>query len=319
MASRPELDLRNPWIAAGLAYLVPGAGHLYQRRYAKSTIFFCGIMGLFLCGTLLGEGKVVYWRWEPGVHRTIGYYSQFLVGLAALPARLQAMRYESPPFANALPDDPVRRDTTDSLEVGERISSDFRGRFQYIDSSSSESAESPIDDVTGSIELERVTGKFGVSEVKGTLKIDRPDGTVQTLDLSGRPVVGYRVFSFGEVTYQELVRPEDEDRREFSGRRRFLRCQFHTTDHKREGTIEGTVARSTWNWFQVPVEEKALRWLHGTLGRRYELAHVFTWIAGLLNLLAVWDALDGPAYGMGDEDEEEDEEEDGDGSAEAGD
>ena len=37
------------------------------------------------------------------------------------------------------------------------------------------------------------------------------------------------------------------------------------------------------------------------------MASVFTWIAGLLNLLVIWDAVDGPAYGYGDEKKEEDE------------
>ena len=67
--------------------------------------------------------------------------------------------------------------------------------------------------------------------------------------------------------------------------------------------IEGTVPRQFWDWFQVPLEDKALEEIHGRLGRRFELAQVFTWIAGLLNLLAIWDAFEGPAYGYGDEDE----------------
>ena len=37
------------------------------------------------------------------------------------------------------------------------------------------------------------------------------------------------------------------------------------------------------------------------LGRSYEIALLFTWVAGLLNLLAIWDAYEGPAYGYGDE------------------
>ncbi|MFT5091852.1 MAG: hypothetical protein ACI93T_000671, partial [Porticoccaceae bacterium] len=37
------------------------------------------------------------------------------------------------------------------------------------------------------------------------------------------------------------------------------------------------------------------------------LALVYTWIAGLLNILAVWDALQGPAYGYGDEEPDSDE------------
>ena len=49
---------------------------------------------------------------------------------------------------------------------------------------------------------------------------------------------------------------------------------------------------------------------------------VFTLIAGLLNILAIWDAFEGPAYGFGDEhldemDEEENEPKGKDGSQES--
>ena len=37
------------------------------------------------------------------------------------------------------------------------------------------------------------------------------------------------------------------------------------------------------------------------------MAMVFTWIAGLLNILAIWDAVEGPAFGYGDEHKNEDE------------
>ena len=37
---------------------------------------------------------------------------------------------------------------------------------------------------------------------------------------------------------------------------------------------------------------------------------MFTWIAGLLNLMAIWDAYDGPAYGYGDEEPEDEEDPD---------
>ena len=38
---------------------------------------------------------------------------------------------------------------------------------------------------------------------------------------------------------------------------------------------------------EVPPEEASLQNLHGELGRFFALAKVFTWIAGLLNLLAI--------------------------------
>ena len=50
--------------------------------------------------------------------------------------------------------------------------------------------------------------------------------------------------------------------------------------------------------------------LHGKLSQNFDIACVFTWIAGLLNLMAIWDAYDGPAYGYGDEDPDEDEDSD---------
>ena len=62
-------------------------------------------------------------------------------------------------------------------------------------------------------------------------------------------------------------------------------------------------ASPVWNWFAVPLDVEQERELHKNLGKFYELAMVFTWVAGLLNLLAIWDALEGPAYGYGDETE----------------
>ncbi len=32
-----EVDLRNPVVAALWAWIWPGAGHIYQRRYVKGT------------------------------------------------------------------------------------------------------------------------------------------------------------------------------------------------------------------------------------------------------------------------------------------
>ena len=53
-----EIDLRDPLIAGVLAWLWPGAGHLYQRRYAKGMLFMVCILGTFFFGLVLGEGKV---------------------------------------------------------------------------------------------------------------------------------------------------------------------------------------------------------------------------------------------------------------------
>ena len=83
--------LRNPAIAALLGWLVPGAGHLYQGRTAKGILFLVSILSTFFYGLYLGDGKVVYASWRPGDTRW-AYVCQVGVGLAALPALLQANR-----------------------------------------------------------------------------------------------------------------------------------------------------------------------------------------------------------------------------------
>ena len=89
-SSQPiAIELKEPWIAALLAWLVPGLGHIYQGRTGKGALFFVCVFGTFLFGLFLGRGKVVYaslpgqqpWRWQ--------YYCQLGVGLPAMPALLQ--------------------------------------------------------------------------------------------------------------------------------------------------------------------------------------------------------------------------------------
>ncbi len=90
---RPNLkiDLRDPLWAAFLAWLWPGAGHLYQRRYAKGFLFMACIMGTFLFGLGLGRGRVVYASTRPNDFRW-QYFMQLGVGLPALPALAQAYK-----------------------------------------------------------------------------------------------------------------------------------------------------------------------------------------------------------------------------------
>jgi TM2 domain-containing membrane protein YozV len=83
--------LRNPAIAALLGWLVPGAGHLYQGRTAKGILFLVSILSTFFYGLYLGDGKVVYASWRAGDTRW-AYVCQIGVGLAALPALVQANR-----------------------------------------------------------------------------------------------------------------------------------------------------------------------------------------------------------------------------------
>lgn len=107
----PEIDLRNARLAAFLAWLVPGLGHLYQRRTGKGLLFMITILSTFAYGMYLGDGRVVYAsttklpiptglsrrafqdvmlsfdRWQ--------YFCQLPVGVVALPAYVQTWRVES--------------------------------------------------------------------------------------------------------------------------------------------------------------------------------------------------------------------------------
>ena len=86
-----NVDLKNPAIAAALAWLIPGAGHFYQGRRGKSILFFVCIMSTFLFGLGLGRGRVVYASAQPGDYRW-QYLFQVQCGLVALPAIGQAMQ-----------------------------------------------------------------------------------------------------------------------------------------------------------------------------------------------------------------------------------
>jgi hypothetical protein len=93
---RPNLkiDLRDPLWAAFLAWLWPGAGHLYQRRYAKGFLFMACILGTFIFGMGLGRGRVVYASTRPNDFRW-QYFMQLGVGLPALPALAQSYKTKS--------------------------------------------------------------------------------------------------------------------------------------------------------------------------------------------------------------------------------
>ena len=86
-----DVDLKDPRLAAFLAWLVPGLGHLYQGRTGKGILFFVCIVGTFVYGLWLGGGRVVYasvpsplTRWQ--------YFCQLGVGMPALPAIVQRQR-----------------------------------------------------------------------------------------------------------------------------------------------------------------------------------------------------------------------------------
>ena len=90
---QPAVELKDRTLAVFLAWLWPGAGHLYQGRHLKGLLFMATILGTFLFGFFLGEGRVVYAAWKPDFRWP--YVCQVWVGLPALPALVEARRAKS--------------------------------------------------------------------------------------------------------------------------------------------------------------------------------------------------------------------------------
>ena len=107
-----EIELKQPLLAALLAWVLPGLGHVYQGRTGKGILFFVCVLGTFFYGLYLGDGKVVYaavpweqqYRWQ--------YWCQLGVGLPSTPMLVQRHRMlnNQPPLFGSDFMAPPRRD-----------------------------------------------------------------------------------------------------------------------------------------------------------------------------------------------------------------
>ncbi len=193
------IDLRDPLLAAFLAWLVPGAGHFYQRRWAKGILYSVCILTTFFFGLFIGGGRVVYASWRTNDTR-LPYICQVGAGLPALPALVQAMR-------------------------------------------------------TGGDHPKPPLWQFEGSSGDGLMAPPRLPGQIVPKDLISR----------------ELTEPESDQ---------YVR-------------VRG---------FGGPQYDELSQW-HRDYGANYDLGTVYTMIAGLLNILAVWDAYGGPVGGVPDEED----------------
>jgi len=268
---KSRLKLKNPWIAAVLAFLVPGAGHFYQRRMFKAGIYSVCILGTFFGGMALGDWQTCYYR-KDAKHTHYGYISQFMVGIPALPALVQAKRYRENVVLDAIP---LQNESLSGIE--------FEGIYRSQGQAMTEGVP-----IRGSLngQVARVdTESFGAELHNAEfIGIRTDNGEEFGLTLEGPPQIGHPIS------------PSPD---------RMFSCQVVNKEGLPVGYVDGSIPRNFWNWYQMPLQESNLEHLHGTLGKRFDLALVFTWIAGLLNVLAIWDALEGPAYGIGDEPEPE--------------
>lgn len=259
-APHPRLwEQKNPWVAGILAFLVPGAGHLYQGRTMKGVLYLVSILGLFFWGQRMGEGMVIYNRPEAGAmfkYVSLSYAAQFGAGAAALPAFVQnrrALQEQNRP-------NHLRQATVLAFEgTLNPAEGDRPGRL------------------VGTVKLTPVDSPFGV-DVEGTFE-GTLDGQPQELKLGGR-------FALDPAVQ--------------AGHRRALVCGVVDADSTHRW-IAGSVPRPLFDSYAAPPSTDQLQNIAGRLGKIYELALVFTWVAGLLNILAIWDCVLGPAYGFGDE------------------
>ena len=97
----PVIDLRDARLAAFLAWLVPGLGHLYQRRTGKGLLFMICILGTFAYGLHLSQGRAVYAATTAPLKNAskrsqmLYFAGQMGVGMPAIVAYIQTWRVES--------------------------------------------------------------------------------------------------------------------------------------------------------------------------------------------------------------------------------
>ncbi len=281
MSETPKVELKDPRIAALLAFLVPGLGHFYQGRTLKGVIYSVCILGTFFTGMVLGDWKVVYYNWGKR-DRIIPPICQFWNGLPFLPALIQSRRV-------ALSEHPHDRSYRARLESP--LSAELLGE---------------LTDITSSVAING-------GEVKGRLEIEPLDqGSLNgfTGQFQGRLMDKYPIQ--GKVKGIEIdprVAPFPTRRIEF---RLVGTIAFENSDLEIDGKVIGAVPRSIFNSYGAPLHDNKeinnptdLEVTNGQLGRYFDLGTLFTMISGLLNVLAIYDAYEGPAYGYGEENEDD--------------
>jgi hypothetical protein len=282
----PRIPFKNRWLAGVFAFLIPGAGHLYQGRWFKGIVCGLCVLGTFFFGLELGDWSVVYWKRDP-LNMLNPYYAQVFVGLPALPSIYQSWRYQS-------------RQNSDQAGVDGPLNASFRGTLRITDSTSG----LPNGEVTGRITLkpdaENPEGRAAHGEFVGTITPKK--GAPQEIKLA-----------LGDVP--RLGKPVSADPE------RGIELEV-VNEAGKVGRLRGTIPRSLLDRFEAPPDEEErdldrayLLDLHRQLGKFYELALTFTMIAGLLNILVILDAVEGPAYGYGDTDSKESSRQNASGSA----
>ncbi len=274
----PRISFGSRGLAAVLGFLIPGAGHLYQGRRLKGGIFAVCILSTFFAGLVLGEGQPVYSQvvGAVGGGRTS---AQFQTGPGLLERSLgyYAQVFVGVPAIPALVQSWRYGSAENSPEAVELpLDVPFEGNVL----GNAKNGGQHNMRVSGQLRLQAAQGQ----RVAGTFIGTSNNGDVVGLEFTGRSSLGKPVFG---------------------SPRREIKCEIVSDDSGMPGQLVGTIDRPFLDWFQAPRDNEELDRMHSRLSQKFDIAFVFTWIAGLLNIMAVWDAFDGPAYGYGDEDVDE--------------
>jgi hypothetical protein len=276
----PRIPFKNRWLAGVFGFLIPGGGHLYQGRWFKGILCGLCVLGTFFFGMDLGDWGVVYWKRDP-LNMLNPYYAQLFVGLPAIPALIQSHRYQS-------------RDNIDQAGIDGPLNAPFTGTLRMLDPSS----KIPSGNASGRISIQPdpadAEGRTVHGEFSGSVTLKNGATREIKLAVGDVPRLGKPVTADPERGIELEVVEEGKA----SGRP--------------IGRLRGSIPRSFWNRFEAPPDDDErdldrayLLELHRQLGKFHELAMTFTMIAGLLNILVILDAVEGPAYGYGDSESKE--------------
>jgi hypothetical protein len=101
--SEPPIELKDPFVAGILAWLIPGLGHFYQGRNAKGALFSICILGTFVYGLYLGGssqlgwGRAVYFNFDDKEWR-LPWLCQIGVGLPTVPMTMLQWKFRDHPI-----------------------------------------------------------------------------------------------------------------------------------------------------------------------------------------------------------------------------
>lgn len=256
----PRIRLKNSLVAGVLALLLPGLGHAYQGRWFKAAVYCVCILGLFFTGMAMAGWQAIQ---TPTREATRDHQVTPLLKYAAqLPVGAPVMLAW---VQRSRLSSPANVPETD---LAAALTAEFTGTAKiWLEPGSRQ--------IDGTIVLTPVEGQFGRRGLAGEIRTSI-DGQPATLKLTDDVKLDKPIQALKLRTVHGGVAGEDGHR---------------------VGDFNGQIPRPALDWLGVPMDENQEQQLHGDLGKYHELAMVFTWVAGLLNVLAIWDAIDGPAYG----------------------